>query len=167
LILDFGGGTFDVSIVETTAKGDISASGRNSRPLAASSIPVGGFYINEQLAEKLLFLHINDNQTKEAVRQALKKYYEWRQDVSVELIDLRADWQNFIKNFRSLVYNVERAKIAVCTSITNWGEEAKYTVVPGAQVKVPLNPIKDRTGFANARLDAGSGKFLNGLRGLF
>ena len=43
LVLDFGGGTFDVSVVETTKQGDISGSGINSRPLSAKSIPIGGF----------------------------------------------------------------------------------------------------------------------------
>ena len=44
LVIDFGGGTFDVCIIETTKEGDISQSGRNSRPLAASSlrIPAAG-----------------------------------------------------------------------------------------------------------------------------
>ncbi len=33
LVLDFGGGTFDVSLIETTNQGDISAGGRNAKPL--------------------------------------------------------------------------------------------------------------------------------------
>jgi hypothetical protein len=44
LVLDFGGGTFDVSVVETTKTGEISGGGVNSRPLGAKSIQVGGFY---------------------------------------------------------------------------------------------------------------------------
>jgi molecular chaperone DnaK (HSP70) len=51
LVLDFGGGTFDVSVIETTAQGDVSNSGRNSRPLAASSTAVGGFFFNRIIAE--------------------------------------------------------------------------------------------------------------------
>ncbi len=47
LVIDFGGGTFDVCIIETTKRGDISQSGRNSRPLAACSEPIGGFFINQ------------------------------------------------------------------------------------------------------------------------
>ena len=43
LILDFGGGTFDLSVIETTKQGDISESGRNSKPYGASSDQVGGF----------------------------------------------------------------------------------------------------------------------------
>lgn len=45
LMLDIGGGTCDVCIIETTKEGNISQSGRNSRPLAASSAPVAGFFL--------------------------------------------------------------------------------------------------------------------------
>ena len=54
LVVDFGGGTFDVSVVETTATGDVSGSGRNSKPLAASSIAVGGSFINNVIARGLI-----------------------------------------------------------------------------------------------------------------
>jgi hypothetical protein len=43
LVIDFGGGTCDVCIIETTREGDISQSGRASRPLAAQSEAIGGF----------------------------------------------------------------------------------------------------------------------------
>lgn len=42
LVIDFGGGTCDVCIIETTKEGDISGGGRNKRPLAGKSLPVGG-----------------------------------------------------------------------------------------------------------------------------
>lgn len=154
MILDFGGGTFDVSVVETTVKGDISAGGRNSRPLAASSIPIGGYHINEQVAEKLLFSHITDKEKKKSIRTALNKYYEWRRDPQVELTDLRGDYQSFIRHFRSLVFHVEHAKIAVCSAINDWGIETEYSIVPGAQVQIPLDPLKEKTDYASARLDA-------------
>ena len=54
LIVDFGGGTFDVSIIESTNEGDISKTKKHSKPLAASSEPVGGFVINEKIAEYIL-----------------------------------------------------------------------------------------------------------------
>lgn len=47
-------GPSDVSVVDTTASGDVSGSGRNSRPLAAASIAVGGAYINMSIAKDLL-----------------------------------------------------------------------------------------------------------------
>jgi len=49
LVIDFGGGTFDVCLIETKKDGDISQTGRNSRPPAAASEPVGGFFINGSL----------------------------------------------------------------------------------------------------------------------
>ena len=56
LVLEFGGGTFDASVIETTKHGDIiSQSGVNARPLSAKSIHVGGFYINRLIAEDALF----------------------------------------------------------------------------------------------------------------
>ena len=54
LVLDFGGGTFDVCVVSSSKEGDISQSGRNSRPLAGDSSPIGGFHINRLIAEDLL-----------------------------------------------------------------------------------------------------------------
>ena len=54
LVIDFGGGTCDVCVIETTKDGDISGGGRNKRPLAGKSLPIGGFAINRALAELLL-----------------------------------------------------------------------------------------------------------------
>lgn len=42
LVFDFGGGTFDASVIETTAAGDISQGGRNSKPLAGFLTREGG-----------------------------------------------------------------------------------------------------------------------------
>ena len=53
LVIDFGGGTCDMCIIETTKGGDISQTGRNSKPLAAASKPIGGFFINRIIAEDL------------------------------------------------------------------------------------------------------------------
>jgi molecular chaperone DnaK (HSP70) len=58
LVIDFGGGTIDACIIETTKGGELSQSGRNSRPLAASSEPVGGFVINQKIVEHLFTNHI-------------------------------------------------------------------------------------------------------------
>ena len=55
LVLGFGAGAFDVSVVETTKFGEISGGQVGSRPLGARSIEVGGFYINRLIAEDLLF----------------------------------------------------------------------------------------------------------------
>jgi len=49
LVLDFGGGTLDVCIIETDKEGDIKKGDPNSKPLAAASAPVGGFYVNRKM----------------------------------------------------------------------------------------------------------------------
>lgn len=59
LVLDFGGGTFDISVIETTKSGDVSQSGTNSRPLSAKSVQVGGFFINRLIAAQLLMTAVN------------------------------------------------------------------------------------------------------------
>jgi molecular chaperone DnaK (HSP70) len=72
LVLDFGGGTFDVSVVETTKSGEISGGGVNSRPLGARSIQVGGYYINRLLAEELLFSVLASRVEKSEVKEGSK-----------------------------------------------------------------------------------------------
>src|ERR1017187_9066733 len=56
LVIDFGGGTFDACIIETTKEGeiDINDARRLSKPRSAASTPVGGFFINRIIAEHLL-----------------------------------------------------------------------------------------------------------------
>ena len=54
MVLDFGGGTFDACVIETTKAGDVSYSGTNQKPIAARSEPVGGYLINRFIAEYLV-----------------------------------------------------------------------------------------------------------------
>lgn len=154
LVLDFGGGTFDVSLIETTAQGDISIGGRNSRPLAAASIPVGGFFINRTVAEVLLFQALRKTVDKTEVRRALKAYDELRNASTEELAGLRGDYRSLIRHFKRTVYEVEKAKIAICNSIANWELDATYPVNPGYHVSVPQNPLREDPEWAPVRLDA-------------
>jgi molecular chaperone DnaK (HSP70) len=78
LVIDFGGGTFDTCIIETTREGDISATGKHSRPLAANSLAVGGFYLNQVIAEELLRKAIVTKQDTARFRRALDVYNKWR-----------------------------------------------------------------------------------------
>lgn len=73
LVLDFGGGTLDISVIETTADGDISHGGKNSRPLSAKSIPAAGFYINQRLAEDVLFSAMSSKEDKSIARKIISK----------------------------------------------------------------------------------------------
>ena len=73
LIIDFGGGTFDACVIESTNKGDISLTGKHSKPLASASTPIGGFYLNEKLAEYLIKRNLEGAGRKKA-DAALKTY---------------------------------------------------------------------------------------------
>lgn len=95
LVLDFGGGTFDVSVIETTKGGDISQSGKASRPLAAKSIPVGGFFINQKIAENLLFSVLPDKKTKSAARSTLKTIGDFSSQSVTDLDSLPPEQANF------------------------------------------------------------------------
>lgn len=156
LVLDFGGGTFDVSVIETTAQGDISNSGRNSRPLAASSIAVGGFYFNRLIAEYLLFKPYA-GQTKKppaGIQEALRKYDELRRDSHAHASDYRQDYQNFFRHFENLLFEVEKAKITICSNVSDWSIEGQPSRPVGYQVKVPISPLSEKTEFFAIRLDA-------------
>lgn len=153
LVIDFGGGTFDVSVIDTTAQGDIRKGGRNSRPLAASSRAVGGFFIDDALAESLLLDTVPPNRRQD-IRTALGKYHEWRCGKVSRIEDLRADYQTFIRNFLRLRYEVELAKISVCRLIKDWSLEASFSSPPAARVNVPSEPLKAESPISEVRLDA-------------
>jgi Fic family protein/molecular chaperone DnaK (HSP70) len=54
LIIDFGGGTFDTCIIQTTQSGDLSRSGANAVPLGVQSIAKAGRDIDKGLLEVLV-----------------------------------------------------------------------------------------------------------------
>lgn len=153
LVLDFGGGTFDVSVIETTAQGDISNSGRNSRPLAASSIAVGGFYYNKLIAESLIFKQFHSGKTAPpSYREALRKYEELQKSSNSKIQDYREDYQNFFRHFENLMYEVEKAKIAICSNLSDWSLEGPIKNSPGYQVKVPVNATAQVTEYSQIRI---------------
>jgi hypothetical protein len=96
LVLDFGGGTFDVSVIETTAQGDISQSGRNSRPLTASSIPVGGFFINRSIVNNLLYRHAGKQVERHRLKQAWTHFDQLQYFDEYELSQARSDFKDLI-----------------------------------------------------------------------
>ena len=73
LIVDFGGGTFDICIVQSTAKGDVSLSGKHSKPLSADSAPIGGFFINSAIAEYLIKQRLEGSDRRKA-DQCIRAY---------------------------------------------------------------------------------------------
>jgi hypothetical protein len=144
LILDFGGGTFDVCIIETTKEGDISQSGRNSKPLAASSAPIGGYFINRMIAEAIVKKHYDSSKSNmTTVSKALEVYKNWRKNAT-DFSTLADKYKNFILKFHSLVYKVELAKIGICKNISDWNLESRLSI--SYPLSIPNDFFTDSSG---------------------
>lgn len=154
LVLDFGGGTFDVSVIETTASGDVSNSGRNSKPLAASSIAIGGFAYNRVIAEYILRKQFNGKKQPTFLNEALRKFDEARRDPRTKVEHLREDYQNFVRHFTNLLFEVETAKIAICSVVTDWSLDGESSKSVGATIKVPAEPLSVETEYNSIRIDS-------------
>lgn len=152
LVLDFGGGTFDISVIETTKAGDVSQSGTNSRPLSAKSVQVGGFYINRLLAADLLMKAVNKE-----VRGDVRKSLELAARIKTpdDLAEVAERQQVFYRHYRRLLQAVEVAKISVCNSIANWNLAADLSGLAPFPISVPVNPYEPEPRMANINLDAG------------
>ena len=146
LVLDFGGGTFDVCIVSTTKEGDISQSGRNAKPLAADSTPVGGFAINRLIAQELLKRATKPGDP--VPKKALDAYHSWQTN-KVRLEHLDAKYQQFAYHLDRVAHNVEDAKLALCKMIRNWALEAPLTL--SVPCEVPENPFVEDTHFSTGQ----------------
>lgn len=155
LVLDFGGGTFDVSVVESAKSGDISQSGVNARPLAARSVAVGGFYINKVLADDLLYEALEKKTLKADLTRSLSYYNEYKNADEEYLSRLNNAQRAFYRNYKRLLQNIERAKISVCKSIANWKLNADLAGVGTYPIPVPRNPFEENGPVATLRLDAG------------
>ncbi len=138
LILDFGGGTFDVSVIETTKQGDISESGRNSKPYGASSDQVGGFFLNRKIAEQLYRRHLLDQRERDQLKRGLKHYDKWRRNEE-ELQEMRDEMRAFVLNFHRTSFEVEAPKIALCKQIKNWKLDAALS--EQTRMRLPTDPF--------------------------
>ncbi len=141
MVIDFGGGTCDMCIIETTREGDISGGGRNKRPLAGKSIPVGGFAINRALAE-FLIRKLSPTAQDGQLKTAFREYREWIEGRhALEALDIR--YRRFIERFHDLVHRVETTKIALSRSVSDWSldSEPRFSV----SVSVPTDPFSERT----------------------
>lgn len=154
LVLDFGGGTFDVSVIETTKDGDISHGGRTSRPLAAKSIPVGGFFINQKIAENLLFSVLPDKKSKITTRASLKSIGDFSSLSAVDLDELPQEQAYFAMHFQNLLNEVEAAKINICGSIQNWDltQDVDYPI--RQIINVPRLPFSETGDIVEISLSA-------------
>lgn len=155
LVLDFGGGTFDASVIETAKSGDISQTGVNSRPLSAKSIHVGGFYINRLIAEDALFSVLSKQYEKNTFRKSLEHFYDNRNSGEEFIRDLPENKQSFFRHMKRLLADVERAKIGVCNGIANWRLDADLAGAVSYPINVPVNPFSTKSEMASVRFDAG------------
>jgi len=141
LIIDFGGGTFDACVIESTSAGDVSQRGKHSKPLSADSIPVGGFFINEKISEYLIKLNLDQRQKGDAER-CIKQYYRVKKG-DLDVSDLKESTKKFIENLTLLNQDVEIAKIKLTNLISDWSlENEGYEKV---LVKVPCHPFTDNS----------------------
>ena len=137
LVIDFGGGTCDVCIIQSTKEGDISGGGENKRPLAGKSLPVGGFAINRAVAE-FLVKKISAGRLDTHIKTGLREYRDWHDGRRViDSLDLR--YQAFIENFHALVHRVENLKLALSRAVTDWSLESGQGF--SASIGMPVDPF--------------------------
>lgn len=148
LIIDFGGGTFDVSIIESTRSGDISSGGKHSKPLAASSQPIGGFYINEKIGDYLIKRSFEkDSPDRKKAEQYIRTFRRVKKG-ELDYDSLNDEKRAFIKNLGRLIQLVESEKINLCNRIRNWDINADcYDKV---LINIPQNPFSKNTAWYSA-----------------
>ncbi|WP_236547826.1 Hsp70 family protein [Sphingomonas sp. AX6] len=151
LVLDFGGGTFDISVIETTKTGDVSQSGVNSRPLSAKSVQVGGFAINRLIAADLMMQAVEKD-----IRADVRKSIERADRVKTpdDLAELADRQQTFYRHYRRLLQTVESAKLSVCNLIANWNLHADLSGVTPFPMQVAVDPYDPASRMATLKFDA-------------
>jgi molecular chaperone DnaK (HSP70) len=155
LVLDFGGGSFDVCIIESDKEGEVTGKMRNTRPLGAASAPVGGFFINRVIAEKLYKKYAAGNKpTLTNIGKGLKVYRQWRDESGTfDPATVKTDLLNFARNFHNTIYDVEDTKLALCNAIDDWSLDAELSV--SATARLPKDPFASDSDYFNASINAG------------
>jgi hypothetical protein len=146
-----------IGFCETTKEGDISQTGRNSRPLAASSKPVGGFYFNRAIVDELLKTYVPSSELKK-VRKGVEQYLRWRAGTD-DLTVYSEDYRTFIRNFHSSIYRVENPKLSLCRTISDWRLDAALD--SAAAVMLPRDPFSAAGPAVNLSLSASRVKRVN------
>lgn len=137
LVLDFGGGTFDACVIETTKTGDISQTGRHSKPLAAGSVPAGGHLINRLIADALFRKAFKADPE---VKKGITEFQNWNVGQR-ELATLDSKFRTFIRHFHAVTQQAERLKLGLSRSIRDWSLTAPLS--EAALGSVPENPFVD------------------------
>lgn len=117
-IVDFGGGTFDACVIESTNEGDVSITGKASRPLSADSVPIGGFFVNAEIAKYLIKRDMDGAARREA--DTYLKQYQRVIAGDLERSILKKECQIFIENFKRLEQRCEKYKIKLVEQISDW-----------------------------------------------
>jgi molecular chaperone DnaK (HSP70) len=153
LVLDFGGGSFDVCIIETDKEGEVTGKRKNTRPLAASSAPIGGFFINRTIAEALFLKYAKDDKEKRTkINKGLEVYRKWRSD-GQDLSLSKTEFQNFARNFHNAIYDIEDPKLTLCNVVVNWELDAPLSTL-SVPVRLPKDPFSSNPEYFNAQLTA-------------
>lgn len=151
LVVDFGGGTFDVCVIETTLEGEISYGGKSSNAYGASSVAVGGYFVNRKLVEHLMGLHVVPKAEHKRFRRGLERYQQYR-DNKLALEDIEENLRPVVLNFHRASFAIEKAKIKLCRSIRDWSMEADLSQV--VHVRLPENLFADNPGTVTKPLSA-------------
>lgn len=140
LVIDFGGGSFDSCIIESDKEGEITTKRKNTRPYAAYSDAVGGFFVNQVIAEQMFYKYSKGDRVKNTnIRRGTDIYHKWRKGLQ-DISTARLDFQHFARNFHNAIYEVEDAKIAICNSISSWELDAQLEGT-SANVRFPKDPF--------------------------
>lgn len=152
LVIDFGGGTFDVCLIQTTKDGDVSEGGRLAKPVSASSEPAGGFFVNRAIAEEVTRKLLAPKNIGAKLKTAFNLYRQWRRG-EIGLSTLSAENRNFIQRQHQLVYRIEEAKLALCRMMRNWSlDDVQNLSVP---ITVPNDPFVASTDMVSVQFSAG------------
>jgi hypothetical protein len=140
LVIDFGGGTFDACIIETTKEGeiDINEARRLSKARSAASKPIGGFSVNRSLLEALLQKYLTPLNLTTKLNTGIGLYRRWRRN-DIGLAGMSEEQQHFIQQFHVLSHEIEDAKVALSRSITDWRLDAALSL--SVPVAIPANPF--------------------------
>jgi hypothetical protein len=144
LVIDFGGGTFDICIIETTKEGDIRRGGKNARPLGAASSPIGGFFLNALIAETLYRQVVPQGQAAK-IGKGLDLYRRWRKEGDNVLSTAGQEYANFCRRFHHAIHEVEDPKIRICRRITTWAVDAPLSITDRVSlIADPFGSSEDR-----------------------
>jgi len=153
LVVDFGGGTFDACVIETTKEGeiDINDAKRLSKPRSAASTPVGGYFINRIIAEHLLEKYLEPRHLSSKLRTGFDVYRRWRRG-ELGLSTLAEEHKNLVQILHALSHDLEDAKLALSRSIGDWRLDARLPL--SVPVAIPSNPFTADPTIVNGQLTA-------------